>query len=121
MPFDEYVCKRCNYSINKKSNFIIHLDRKNICKPIYSDTSVYDMIYDYSLDINSFSNRDKLKQIFRCCYCNNNYLNKFNLNRHSLSCYKNTTITEVDILTKDLKQLKATRSSQEWRFRKKNR
>jgi hypothetical protein len=113
----KYFCPRCGYSVNKKSNFINHLNRKNICKSVHSDISVYEIIYKYSFNINKLSNRDKSKEVFRCNFCNNKYSTKYNLDRHTLNCYKNTERTEDDLFKRELSQLKATISSKKWKLK----
>ena len=113
MTDTEYYCPRCGYTITNKISFIKHLNRTNICNPIYNDISVYEIINDYSFDIDKFSNRDKSKQVFRCKFCNKNYSSKYSLDRHKLNCAKNTTLSQIDLLQKELKLLKARKISPE--------
>mgnify|MGYP001186827580 FL=1 len=117
MDSAKYLCQRCGYTTNKKCNFINHLNRKNLCNPILSDISIYEIISKYSFNINNFSNRDKSNQIFLCPYCNNKYSNKYNLDRHKLSCYKNTDLKDNDLFKKELNQLKAKISIQKWKLK----
>jgi hypothetical protein len=119
MTDTEYYCPRCGYTITNKISFIKHLNRTNICNPIYNDISVYEIINDYSFDIDKFSNRDKSKQIFQCKFCNNKYLNKYNLDRHKLICVKNTERTEIDILKKKFNQLKIKESNKKYKINQK--
>ena len=36
----QYVCKRCGYTVNHKYNFIKHLQRKKVCKPIMENIDI---------------------------------------------------------------------------------
>ena len=48
-----YICQRCNYTTNRKSNFIYHLNRKNTCKPILADVSILTISKMYNIVISS--------------------------------------------------------------------
>ena len=47
----EYLCYRCGYNTNKKSNINNHLNRKKICKPLLGDVSIEDIKNHYGLEI----------------------------------------------------------------------
>jgi len=51
----KYICSRCEYSSNIKLNFIRHLQRKTICKSIYSNDKIEDIYEKY------FKNKDEHK------------------------------------------------------------
>ena len=55
-----YECQRCGYNTTLRGNIKHHLNRKNICKPVLSYISIYDMksIYDLNLNENPI-----------CVYC----------------------------------------------------
>jgi len=43
----KYKCYRCGYINHHRSNFIKHLNRKNICKPIISDITIEEIRHKY--------------------------------------------------------------------------
>ena len=47
-----YECQRCGYNTTLKGNIKHHLNRKNVCEPILSDISIYDMKNIYDLNLN---------------------------------------------------------------------
>lgn len=116
----DYYCPRCGYNTSNKNNFIKHLNRTHICKAKYNDISIYEIINDYSFDINKFSNRINSKQIFQCNFCDKIYSTKYSLDRHKLNCAKNTTLTQIDLLQKELKLLKAKKSSKKYKMKQQN-
>ena len=100
-----YICQRCNYTTNRKSNFIYHLNRKNTCKPILADVSIltiskmYNIViaskkrkmHDFGLqmtpivtpnDSNTTPNDSNIKIFFYCKFCNNKFTRLNNRNRH---------------------------------------
>ena len=48
-----YICPRCNYTTNRKSNFKHHITRKNICNPVNSDTPIKSIAESYGIDIST--------------------------------------------------------------------
>jgi hypothetical protein len=48
-----YICSRCNYTTKRKSNFKHHITRKNICKPVNSDTPIKIIAESYGIDIST--------------------------------------------------------------------
>ena len=54
----EYLCHRCGYNTNKKSNIIQHLNRKKICKPILGDISIEDIKKYYNFEIKEIPQND---------------------------------------------------------------
>ena len=48
-----YICARCNYTTTRKSNFKHHITRKNICKPVNSDTPIKSIAETYGIDIST--------------------------------------------------------------------
>ena len=60
----EYLCHRCGYNTNKKSNIIQHLNRKKICKPILGDISIEEIKKHYNFEIK------EMTQNVTICYPN---------------------------------------------------
>ena len=48
-----YICPRCSYTTSRKSNFKHHITRKNICKPVNTDTPIKSIAESYGIDIYS--------------------------------------------------------------------
>ena len=47
-----YICPRCNYTTNRKSNLKHHITRKNICKVVNSDIPIESIAESYGIIIN---------------------------------------------------------------------
>ena len=81
-----YTCLKCNYTTNRKSNYLYHINRKTSCisvvcpivyeSPIVSDESpiVSDEIYDVVNDS------------LQCVKCKKVLSSKWNLNKHVKKC-----------------------------------
>jgi len=70
-----YICYRCGYETNKKSNIMNHYNKKKICKVVLENISIEDCL----LKLNE-------KELFICQYCNKEFQKKYNLTRHKISC-----------------------------------
>jgi hypothetical protein len=46
----DYKCNRCGFFTIYKNNFRSHLNRKNICKPVISNTTIYDIKKQYNIE-----------------------------------------------------------------------
>mgnify|MGYP001284160729 CR=1 FL=1 len=120
----EYLCHRCGYNTNKKSNINQHLNRKTICKPMLSDISIEDIKIYYNLEISITSkitsNNSKslicpsknLKNtpknvVNKCCsYCCKEFSRIDNLNRHLKKCkMKNNVLSENKELRETVEKL----------------
>ena len=104
----EYLCHRCGYNTNKKSNIIQHLNRKKICKSILSDISIEDIKNYYNLEIKTIYEKNtnltpitpvfnkitpnytkktqKKMDIKECSYCNKEFSRRDSLTRHLNRC-----------------------------------
>ena len=51
-----YICPRCNYTTNRKSNFKHHITRKNICKPVNSTHPIKRIAESYGIKLDSTEN-----------------------------------------------------------------
>jgi len=88
-----YICPRCHYETNVRTNFKFHSTKKNICKNIFSDISNSEILESFN-----FSNEKKIKN-FTCIYCNKNYTRKDNMKAHEKSCpVKSITSDKLKIL-----------------------
>ena len=45
----KFECFRCKYNTKYKNNFKKHLQRKNICEPIYGDISIKYICQSYNI------------------------------------------------------------------------
>ena len=83
-----YICLRCNYNTDRKSNFINHLSRKKICKVSKTDVTINYMMDVYNLSDCKKIKKIKKKECFNCIGCNKNFNRKNNMERHTNSCIK---------------------------------
>ena len=118
-----YECQRCGYNTTLKGNIKHHLNRKNVCKPILSDISIYDMKNIYNLNLNKKPKNNphnpKIKNIepknnpFMCSYCNKIFSRNWHLSRHLTSCKikkieLNKQNNEINLLKLQQKKLEET-------------
>ena len=61
-----YKCDRCGYTANHKHNFIKHINRKHVCKPIISDIPINTIRNKFNDHANEIVNEQPL---FKCSYC----------------------------------------------------
>ena len=117
----EYLCHRCGYNTNKKSNIIQHLNRKKICKPILGDISIEEIKKHYNFEIKEMTQNDPKmtqndpkmtpndpkmtpndpKQKYKCIYCNKCYSKNCHLRRHEKTCKKKQETEELVISQND--------------------
>ena len=110
-----YECQRCGYNTTLKGNIKHHLNRKNICKPVLSYISIYDMKSIYDLNLNEKNPNDsKMNPIesilnpneskyelnkFICDYCCKFYSTNSNLYKHLKICKEKKKSNEQDKIT----------------------
>ena len=101
----EYLCHRCGYNTNRRSNIIQHLNRKKMCSPILGDISIEDIKKHYKLEIKNMNpnepkmnkfepkmnpNEPKMTPInyneYECIYCNKCYSTNSHMRRHEKTC-----------------------------------
>ena len=100
-----YKCIRCGYIGSQRSNFINHLNRKNICKSILEDVSIEDVKIYYKIIQPAF-NQEKpayknIEPVFNqekpayekynskiCKYCNKTFTRTYGLTCHLKICKK---------------------------------
>ncbi len=124
----DYKCNRCGFFTIYKNNFRSHLNRKNICKPLLSDTTIYDIKQQYNIEnklneskmnptesylnpfeskMNPNESKNKLTK-FECIYCNKFYSTNSNLHKHLKICKEKKTSNEqnkITLLEKDKEEL----------------
>ena len=125
----EYLCHRCGYNTNKRSNIIQHLNRKNICKPILADISIKDIQKHYNFEIQQvIKNESKMnpneskmnpneskietEQKYKCNYCNKCYSTNSNMRKHEKTCKKKQE-TEALVISQNDKIIKMEKEIEE--------
>lgn len=92
-----YKCTRCGYENKLKSNFIRHLNRKNICKPKLKNIPIQEVFNLYFpskklknsshlLNLSSKNLNFPSNSLNICMHCNRSYTRKDNLLRHLKTC-----------------------------------
>lgn len=120
---DNYVCPRCNYMTDKLSHLKNHLNRKFICKPIYTDISVKEICDEYNIDFEKKNHFDSFKSLIDhsnkninininknidtniCNFCNKKLSSKSNLGRHIKTCKKNISSIKISELENKIKNI----------------
>ncbi len=85
-----FKCDRCGKNIKRKNNFIRHLQRKNICKPIISTITPEELLQKY--------NFKKIIKKFQCDYCKKKFSRKNNLRYHQKKSCKANKINNTQII-----------------------
>jgi hypothetical protein len=126
-----YECQRCGYNTTLKGNIKHHLNRKNVCKQVLYDISIYDMKSIYNLNLNKknpnesilnpieskiVKNESKIVKNesknelnnFKCEYCCKFYSTNSNLHKHLKICKikkKTDEQNKITLLEKDKDEL----------------
>lgn len=80
----EYKCERCHYITKHKGNIRKHFKRKNICKTIYSDISIKELL----------EKLNKPKEGFSCNKCNKVYKTSQGKYQHQNRCKQELIVYE---------------------------
>jgi hypothetical protein len=72
-----FKCPRCGHEFDKLKYYNDHVNRTNLCKPLFQDIVINN------------TNYIKVDKIFSCEYCKKNMTTKFGLQRHIKNCYEN--------------------------------
>lgn len=78
-----YVCKRCMYKTDTKTNMRAHLARKRICKVNECNGGQDINVEDLIAELGDIVHRSKSKE---CPYCMNTYSSSSTLSRHKKVC-----------------------------------
>lgn len=111
---EEYNCRRCGYTCDKKGSLVKHFNRKTLCTPTLEDIDVKILLEEIK--------KPSLTSGFQCEFCDKYFSTRQGKYQHKLICKKkkNDDISSrIEELTKeinDLKQIsskdKATTNSQ---------
>jgi hypothetical protein len=86
----DYICRRCGYKTEKKSNILNHLNKQKICNAINEDIPREELI-------NEINNRRTIaEKIYTCDYCDSKFGYSSNYYRHKRTCKSAQRIT-IDI------------------------
>ena len=121
----EYLCHRCGYNTNKRSNLIQHLNRIKMCNPILGDISINEIKKHYNFEIKlNLKNTTKIPQNTtkipqnttkipqntiknnQCKYCNKVLSRYDSLNRHIKICKKKQECELLIEKEEEIKQMK---------------
>ena len=123
---NKFICTRCHLNTHIRTHFKRHLMRKNICKPIYTDTPIKSIADSYGIDISTIENtivsqnvsqttyqsRSNIEShsITNCKYCNKSFTSANNCYRHQKHYCKqkkneiNITQDEIDKMKRKIKE-----------------
>lgn len=91
----KYICYRCFYTIDKKSSFTNHLNRKKKCLKNKESYKYTDIEIDNLIDA-------ELKYIetsmYSCNVCNKHFIDEIQLDNHILIEHRDTYITNENML-----------------------
>ncbi len=135
-----YQCPRCGYTNIIKTKYINHLKRKNICKPLISDSDLEDEYTKYNIkNENNVTNHQKhlmvenkfeikKQSLFICNLCKKEYKYSQSLSRHKNKCIaslsedkdKNTMMELVNVLNNRLSEAHKELSIRDKQLQKKD-
>ena len=93
-----YECERCGYLTDRLHSFKIHINRKNICKPLKNDIDINILREKY--------NNIKKNTEFKCDYCEETFENAVKKFRHKQKCSNNEEVNEKIQLKNEILELK---------------
>lgn len=118
----EFECNRCHRSFNRKYNLGRHENKKQKCKEVGHNSipkhsNIFQNTQKYSKNIPNYSKifqkKDESSNTnnnrYTCDFCDRNYKQKFNLNKHLKTCKikkKKEEDKKLEILNLEIKLLK---------------
>ncbi len=127
----KYYCIRCGYETIQKTNFKLHLNRKNICKSIMNDVDIIQVYAHNKIDVpdNLTCDSAKSRQIppkippnpakyeennLHCRFCNRKFTRNDSVIKHEkLRCKNRNDLilskkenNEIELLKKEMKEIK---------------
>ena len=128
-----YTCPRCNYNNVIKTKYIDHLKRKNICRPILSESNLQDEYIKYNIkeklifstknvdfstkNVELHKNPQKSTFFNQCKYCDKLFSRSDSLSRHYNNCKEKIKTDEAN---KNMKELVRLLNEQKLELDKKN-
>jgi len=108
----EYLCHRCGYNTNRRSNIIQHLNRKKVCKPILGDISIEDIKKHYNLEINKIPQNTTFLPHNTIFLPQNTTLLPHNITKENQCKYCNKILSRYDSLNRHMKICKKKKDSE---------
>ena len=126
----KYICKRCGYTVNHKYNFVKHLQRKNVCKPILENIDINTIKHQFNVEVgnnffevtpfdsqltpidsqltpfDSLNNASSCmkNKLFQCNYCQKELSKNSNLHRHLKICKAKKQVVDNNQTLNDLQK-----------------
>ncbi len=95
----DFVCKRCSYTTCKKCHLVRHLQNKNLCKPILSNISAEDLLFELK--------PKKQIKYYKCENCDKQFNSRSTRYRHQQNCKIFDIHDEVLKLKQEIEELKS--------------
>jgi hypothetical protein len=100
-----YVCKRCGYDTELKTNLKRHLERRTVCEETYSTIPCNELLAELNVSIKvnkTNPNKAKKEHIYHCDTCDASYAHKSGLSRHMKTCRGVEDTSELILIVKNL-------------------
>ncbi len=104
-----YKCQRCGYETTLRANYKTHLQRKQICEPLYSDISIETLVEQLEF---------QKKREYKCDYCDRIFTSSQGKYQHKFHCkYKqkvqleNEKENKIIQLEKELEKLRSDKNT----------
>ena len=74
-----FECQRCGVTMNRKNNFLRHLQRKFVCKPIKQNISIEILLEQFK---KTHLTKKNIEKKYSCDLCDSSFTRKNNLKQH---------------------------------------
>lgn len=102
-----YRCKRCGWHTAIRTHYVNHLNRKNHCKAILSNTTVASLKSNL---LNLDSRSIPKKQDHSCIFCKKDFSKNSHMHRHIKTCKSKLLVDKDVIILNQKKQIDEMRS-----------
>lgn len=87
-----FICKRCGYSSEHKSNLKRHLLKKTLCEATNEDIAIDELLTDFDKKYN--------EKTYDCELCGKKFNSRSNKSKHKESCKNSNTNIIIELQNK---------------------